>query len=98
MKKPDGSQFKRMKGSVLSHPVSGAVYHVMARGNHGQVAFQDNPDREPYLPAGRARASGFEVVVAGPEAKAERKEAESHLRDHSTTAPFSIRRNNEYDT
>ena len=27
----------------------GAVYHVMARGNHGQPIFADNPDRKRFL-------------------------------------------------
>jgi REP element-mobilizing transposase RayT len=28
---------------------AGAVYHVMARGSHGQVVFQDNTDRKVFL-------------------------------------------------
>jgi putative transposase len=27
----------------------GAVYHVMARGNHGQGIFQDDQDRQCFL-------------------------------------------------
>jgi len=27
----------------------GAVYHVMARGNHGQEIFQDDQDRKRFL-------------------------------------------------
>ena len=27
----------------------GAVYHVVARGNHGQPIFADNPDRKRFL-------------------------------------------------
>jgi len=29
----------------------GAVYHVMARGNHGQGVFQDDRDRQSFLEA-----------------------------------------------
>ncbi len=27
----------------------GAVYHIMARGSHGQAIFADNPDRKRFL-------------------------------------------------
>jgi hypothetical protein len=27
----------------------GAIYHVMARGNHGHGIFRDNPDRQRWL-------------------------------------------------
>ena len=33
----------------LRVPYPGAVYHVKARGNHGQPIFADNPDRERFL-------------------------------------------------
>src|SRR5258708_5725004 len=40
---------------VMARPIRiqypGAVYHVMARGNHGQLVFQDNPDRKLFLEA-----------------------------------------------
>src|SRR5439155_9630380 len=40
---------------VMARPIRiqypGAVYHVMARGNHGQAVFQDDPDRKLFLDA-----------------------------------------------
>ena len=47
------NEASRAIATVMARPIRiqycGAVYHVMARGHHGQAVFADNRDRQLFL-------------------------------------------------
>jgi len=49
----DRQDFFWLNGGAMARPIRiqypGAVYHVMARGNHGQAVFGDHADRRRFL-------------------------------------------------